>query len=109
MDWFYSLIDCFIIPSHWEPMGMTEIESMAMNKFVIASDVEGLNEIVKNNINGLLFTPKNINDLHNKLNIFLTNETTKNNILSNLNETVNNYSIDKFFSTILFHYKSITT
>jgi glycosyltransferase involved in cell wall biosynthesis len=67
MTKFYSIIDCLVVPSHWEPMGMTEIEAMAMKIPVIAADVAGLNEIVIDNETGKLFKARDINDLINNM------------------------------------------
>lgn len=67
MAWFYSLLDCFVMPSWWEAMGVSILESLAMNVPVIVSDVAALNELVSNEENGLLFTPQDPKDLANKI------------------------------------------
>ncbi len=55
MPSFYAALDVLLVPSHWEPMGITEIEAMACGIPVIASDVEGLNEVVEDGVTALLF------------------------------------------------------
>lgn len=60
---FYSSIDLLIIPSHYEPMGMVAIEAMAGGILVAASDVPGLNEIVRHQENGWLFQPQSVESL----------------------------------------------
>ena len=64
---YYQLLDCFVIPSHWEAMGLTRIEAAACGVPVIASNVEGLNETVADNTNGLLFEAGNQMDLAEKI------------------------------------------
>lgn len=64
---YYQLLDCFVIPSHWEAMGLTRIEAAACGVPVIASNVAGLNETVTDNTNGLLFEAGNYLDLAEKI------------------------------------------
>ena len=47
-----------VFPSRWaEPFGLSIIEAMAAGKPVIASDIGGPKEIIKNGVNGLLVRP----------------------------------------------------
>ena len=93
---FYVLLDCFVIPSHWEPMGITELEAQAMRIPVIASDVDGLNEIIENEKTGLLFKVGNENDLAEKMAIIYKNEKIKNKIIENALKNVKKYSLDNY-------------
>ncbi len=52
-----------IVPSIYEPFGMTAIEAMACGKPIISSRVGGLSEIVQHDINGLHFEPYDELDL----------------------------------------------
>lgn len=58
MDKFYAGVDCFVIPSWWEPFGLTALEAQASGVPVVASDIPGLTEVV-NWGNALLFPVKN--------------------------------------------------
>jgi len=78
MAQFYSSLDCFVVPSHWEPMGLTELEAQSMGLPVIASDVPALNEIIYDKINGLLFEAKNQEDLSKKILIIRRNKKLSN-------------------------------
>lgn len=49
--------DIVVMSSHFEGFGLAAVEGMAAGKPVVASDVEGLKDIVANA--GILFTPKN--------------------------------------------------
>jgi glycosyltransferase involved in cell wall biosynthesis len=46
--------DIFVLPSLWEGLPIGLLEAMAMGKAVIASNVDGTREVIKNNENGLL-------------------------------------------------------
>jgi glycosyltransferase involved in cell wall biosynthesis len=46
--------DIFVLPSLWEGLPIGLLEAMAMGKAIIASDVDGTGEVLKNGENGLL-------------------------------------------------------
>ena len=65
-----ALIDQFdfvILPSWQEGFPLTIIESFASGKPVIASNIPGNNEVIKDRENGLLFTPGNTEELAQKI------------------------------------------
>lgn len=63
MKEFYQQADLMVIPSHFEPMGMVAIEAMACGVPVLATNVPGLNEIVRNKVNGWTYPSKSVPDL----------------------------------------------
>lgn len=96
MPEYYKMLDCFVIPSHWEPMGLTEIEAMAMGTPVISTDVSALNEIIINRENGLLFESKNSNDLAKKIQTIYKDELLRNKLISNGLKDVKNYNLTNY-------------
>jgi glycosyltransferase involved in cell wall biosynthesis len=46
--------DIFVLPSLWEGLPIGLLEAMAMGKAIIASNVDGTSEIIRNNHNGIL-------------------------------------------------------
>lgn len=66
---YYSAADVTVIPSYYEPFGMTAIEAMACGSSVIASRVGGLKSTIKENIVGALFEPRNASQLAEKIKI----------------------------------------
>jgi len=97
---FYSLLDCFIIPSHWEPMGITELEAQAMGIPVIASDVEGLNEIIHDKHNGLLFKSKDEDDLVEKIKLIYNDGKLRKRLIENGFEDIKKYSIYEYLEQL---------
>ena len=67
-----NIADVFIMSSHWEGFGRAAIEAMAANKPVIATNVPGLAEIVKDA--GLLFEVGNENELARLISRLCNNE-----------------------------------
>ncbi|MGQ9788193.1 MAG: glycosyltransferase family 4 protein [Candidatus Hadarchaeaceae archaeon] len=59
---YYSASDFSILPSLWEPFGMTLIEAMACGCPVIATNVGGIPEVVTSDC-GILVGPRNHNEL----------------------------------------------
>lgn len=93
---FYNWLDCFVFPSHWEPLGLTWIEANACGCPVIASDIEGLNEIMINKKNALLFKKQNVEDLTKSIITLYEDENIRNNFIQNWLEEVKKYSLDKY-------------
>jgi len=51
----YTIMDVVVIPSRFEGFGLAAAEAMAAGRPVVASDVDGLREIVVNGITGYFF------------------------------------------------------
>lgn len=72
---FLSSTDILVLPSiKFESFGMVLIEAMRQKVPVICSDSGGMKEIVRNNINGLMFKNKNVKDLKKKLSILISSK-----------------------------------
>ncbi|MFY9457878.1 MAG: glycosyltransferase family 4 protein [Candidatus Spechtbacterales bacterium] len=71
-----AMKDCyvFVLPSLSEGFGRVLIEAMALSKPVIASNVGGIPEIVKDGENGFLIEPKDTALLAEKLSLLLGDE-----------------------------------
>ncbi|MCL5247332.1 glycosyltransferase family 4 protein [Cellulophaga sp. 20_2_10] len=61
---FYNELDVFVFPSKLsESLGLVGLEAMSCGIPVIGSGIAGIKTYVKNNFNGFLFEPGNIQDL----------------------------------------------
>lgn len=56
-------MDCLVLPSYREGMSKSLMEGAAMGKILIASNVPGCREVVKNNYNGFLCKPRSTQSL----------------------------------------------
>jgi len=67
---------------------------------VIASNVDGLNEIVSNNENGLLFEVGNVSDLLEKIRFVCEDEVLRNKLIKNGLESVSLYSLSGYLEKL---------
>ncbi len=78
-------IDVLIAPSiWWEVSPIVIMEALATKTVVIASDIGGIPESIKDGINGFLFKPKDINDLHKKIDLIIKNPSIIEKIKQNI-------------------------
>lgn len=74
LEWM-SRSEFVILPSLWEGLPLTILEAFSVRKTVVASNIDGNREIVKNNHTGYIFENKNIKDLaENIIESFLNKE-----------------------------------
>ena len=70
----YKKTDIFIMPSYYEPWGLTVNEALASQNAVICSNKVGSSfDLVKNEFNGYKFKEKNYKDLASKIYILISN------------------------------------
>lgn len=68
-----SQLDFVVLSSRWEGFPLTPIEVFSQGKTIIASDISGNNEIVRNEINGLLFKKEDYFELSEKMIYLIVN------------------------------------
>lgn len=56
---YYESCECFVIPSYREGLSRSLLEACSYGLPIIASNVPGCKELVKNSYNGFLFKPRN--------------------------------------------------
>ena len=59
---FYQQAELFVLPSIFEPFGMTALEAMACGKPIVASKFGGIKDVISSGDHGLLVDPSNINE-----------------------------------------------
>jgi glycosyltransferase involved in cell wall biosynthesis len=73
----YNCTDVFVLPSIQEGQGIVLLEAQASGKPVVAFDIGGVNEAVRNNETGLLVKRGNTDELVAALLRFLSDETLR--------------------------------
>jgi len=76
----YQQSELFVLPSLFEPFGMTTQEAMACGRPVVASKFGGIRNVINTNENGILVDPQNPKEFANAIIELLTNKTFSENI-----------------------------
>lgn len=101
----YKTVDIIIMSSHWEGFGLAAVEGMAASKPVIASNVEGLREIVNNG--GILFNQGNSEQLVKEINELNKNSDHYKHTIKNGIEISKHYSIYETVNSYLKIYQDM--
>ena len=97
---YYEMFDFIVLPSVSEGASYNIIESMNYGLPVVCSDVGGNHELIRDEMNGLLFEYSNIKKFEEK-NIYITNY---NNQLSNIGYIVNDTTFNnKYINKSIFN------
>ena len=62
-----SQIDLVVLSSLWEGLPLTPIEAFSVGKTIVATDVDGTAEVVKNGRNGILISPRRSDQISEKI------------------------------------------
>ena len=80
--------DIFILTSKREGMPNVIIEAMAAKTPVISTKVDGVNDIITDNVNGCLIESEDSDEMKNKIFKILSNDDLRNLICKNAEKTV---------------------
>ena len=89
-----------------ESFGIILLEAMASNTAIIASDIQGYNEIITNNFNGLLIEPNNIYQLADSIKKLYDDKKQKQKLITNANLYIKNLNWDNISDKIINTYKN---
>lgn len=101
----YGIADIVVMSSHYEGFGRAAVEGMAARKPVVASDVAGLSEVVKNH--GLLFEPGNQVELANILNTLIADNNLYEKVATQCFERAKDFDISTMISAYEMIYRTI--
>lgn len=82
----------FVLPSYFEAMPMSILEAMAYKNIVIATYVGGIPQIIKNNVNGFLVQPGDVQNMEKIIKKIIGSDFYKKNIPIEARKTI----IEKF-------------
>lgn len=97
---WYGRMDMVLMPSRSEGFGLTAIEAMANGCVVVASNVGGLPEVVRDNVCGLLHRSEDIADMAHKISSLISNEATYNRLRKQSLNEVEKYSFEHYAELI---------
>jgi len=95
LPFYYSWADTTLFPSIYEGLGRVSIESLACGVPVVTTNYAPMNEVVKDNYNGLTADPQNPFDISLKTIEILTNDNLRNSLSKKARESVREkYGVD---------------
>lgn len=97
-------MDFIVLASRWEGLPLTPIETFSVGKTIVATNIDGNNEIVEDKFNGLLCEKDNISDLKEKINTLIADAGMRKTLEENAQKTFN----EKFsYESFIKNYKEI--
>lgn len=100
---FYKISDVFVFPSFREGLPVSVMEAMASGLPVIATRIRGSSDIVKDNVNGILLDPMDVDGFENAIIELCDNSNMREQIADNNKEKSLEYDLPK----ILGKYRKI--
>lgn len=95
-----SIIDIFVAPSLTEGSPLGILEAMAMGKPIVASNVGGIAEILKDNDTGLLVSPQNAEALAEKIIDLIKDENKSKSLSKKANEEIKKYDMNSYIKNL---------
>ena len=104
---YFAISNVLVFPSYREGFPNVVMQAGAMGLPSIVSNINGCNEIIKDNINGSIVMVKSVNSLYDKMKNYAENTEEYKNIQNNTREIiVNKYQRSSFFKALLKEYKT---
>ncbi len=100
----FAAANVLVFPSYREGFPNVPMQAGAMGCCLILSDINGCNEIVQHEKNGLLFRVKNENDLFEAMLRIRKNEVERKHFATAIQERVQDFSQQKLWNFILDEY-----
>lgn len=104
---WYSQMDIVLMPSRSEGFGLTAIEAMAHGCVMVASDVGGLPEVVRDGICGLLHRTEDVADMAAKIVSLIGDPALYAQLRTQSLVEVGKYSFERYAATICDLYKRL--
>jgi glycosyltransferase involved in cell wall biosynthesis len=99
--------DVLIQPSLQEGISSTLLEAMACKTAIIATNVGGNNELIQNNVNGIVLEPNDVDSFTQQISYLLNNEQFRQSLVEHAFKTVEKYDWNQIGNLYLSVYESI--
>jgi len=98
-------LDVFVLPSKTEGTPLSLLEAMAIGDTIVASDIPGIREMVRNNKEALLFDPHNPDQLKEAILKLYNNPKLRKKLGENAKRRAKRYDVNTVFPKILQVYQ----
>ena len=107
MEAFYECLDCFVMPSHWEPHGLAHLEAQGFGVPTIVSRVPGLESTVHAELDSLLFEAGNAEALAAAIERLASDKGLRKRLAEGGRANSERFTMDAFASTLDKIYASV--
>jgi phosphatidylinositol alpha-mannosyltransferase len=105
---YYASSTVYVSPATGgEVFGIVLTEAMATGKPVVASNIPGYNEVIQDNVNGLLFDVDNTQDIADKIVTVLQNEKLRKNLSASARKRALEFSWQNTTRHVLSYYEQL--
>ena len=105
---YLAISDVFVFPSYREGFPNVVMQAGAMELPCIVTDINGCNEIIEDGVNGLIITPKNKEQLQEKMRLLLENSELRNHLKQNARSMITSrYEQKAVWEALLEEYKKL--
>ena len=104
---YYSRMDVVLMPSRSEGFGLTAIEAMAHGCVVVASDIGGLPEVVRDGVCGLLHRSEDVKDMAEKICSLIASSELYRSLQKNALQHVQKFSFQRYASAVCDLYERL--
>jgi mannosylfructose-phosphate synthase len=103
---YYRKASSFVLPSKYEPFGMTTLEAMACGTPVVATKFGGIRKFLRNEYDALMVDPTDVGEFASAMTRVLTDETLASKLITNGLETIRDrFSWEAIAATTLKFYQ----
>lgn len=85
---YLAMSDIFVFPSYREGLPNVVLQAGSFDLPCIVTDIPGSNEIIKDQINGIVIKPKDTHSLKNAIQLLLENENLRKQFSSSIRESI---------------------
>ena len=105
---YFSISNCLVFPSYREGFPNVVMQAGAMKLPSIVSDINGCNEIIENNINGLVIKLKCVDAIYDAMIKITSDKSLFNKLRLNSRDSIKmKYEREVYWSLLLKEYKSL--
>jgi glycosyltransferase involved in cell wall biosynthesis len=100
--------DCFVLPTYREGFPNVVLQASSMKLSSIVTNINGCNEIIQHNKNGLIVEPKDKEELHKAMKRYVEDKSLANKLsLNSRDDIINKYDRLNFHNMLLDEYNEV--
>ena len=107
LPYFYSAADLCVFPSHYESFGLAALESLACGTPVVATQVGGIESIIRQGATGYMVGDNNPSRLAEKISLGLSLSRERARAIDSIRESVRKFSWSNIADAIVDQYRSV--